>query len=446
MAIRFGTDGVRGRAFEELTLGDAYAIGHAAAQVLGGERALIGRDTRESGPALRDALAAGFQAAGVEPVDLGVAPTPAVAFAAGRHGSVGAMVSASHNPWFDNGIKLFSRNGSKLSDAEQVAIETHLQRAQPSSVASGVAGNIVLDSAQADVGLWLRSVIDSIAGLVDSLAGISLVLDMANGSGSHVVAPALVDLGAAVTPMFNLPDGRNINEACGSTYPQALAAEVVRRGADLGLALDGDADRLLAVDHSGRIVDGDHLMAMLALDMSERDALAHNQLVVTVMSNLGLLRSMEAAGIQVDVTPVGDRAVLQAMEQSGANLGGEQSGHFIFSDFATTGDGFLSGLQILSLVKRSGRSLAELAAEAMESFPQVLQSVRVTHRIPDIADVISAEIEAVEQELGENGRVLVRSSGTEPVVRVMVEATSSAVAEASCGRLCDAVRAASPDQ
>lgn len=432
--ITFGTDGVRGRAYEDLSLADAFLIGRAAADVFGGTHAVIGRDTRESGPAFTAALAAGLAAGGVEALDLGVAPTPAIAFVAGQRGAVGAVVSASHNPWFDNGIKLFGPQGSKLSDADQAAVEARLAQLDPDLAAA--EPSLEIASIQSEVGSWVHAVRSSIEG---DLAGLHVVVDCANGAASHVVAPALADLGAQVTVLFNQPDGRNINESCGSTHPQALAEAVVDANADIGLALDGDADRLLAVDHEGALVDGDQIMAMLAIDMNQRGVLAGSHLVVTVMSNLGLLRAMDAAGIAVEVTPVGDRNVLIALDRLGANLGGEQSGHLIFSDHGGTGDGFLSGVQLLALMQRSSRSIRDLAASAMVVFPQVLKNVRVTETMPDIADRISAEIADAESALGDQGRVLVRASGTEPVIRVMVEAAEQATAEQVCDVLCAAV-------
>jgi phosphoglucosamine mutase len=433
-AIKFGTDGVRGRAFDEVSLADAFLIGRAAADVFGGASAVIGRDTRESGPALSAAVAAGLAAGGVEAFDLGVAPTPAVAYVAGQRGAIGVVVSASHNPWYDNGIKLFSALGSKLSDADQAAVEVRLAELSAVDVPGGSAGDIA--SIQSEVGAWVAAVKNTID--VD-LNGIHVVVDCANGAASHVVAPALADLGAQVTALFNQPDGRNINEACGSTHLEFLAQAVVTAGADVGLGLDGDADRLLAVDHQGTVVDGDQLMAMLAVDMNDRGVLAGSQLVVTVMSNLGLLRAMDTAGVHVEVTPVGDRNVLMALDRLGANLGGEQSGHLIFSDHGGTGDGFLSGVQVLALMKRSGQTLASLVGAAMTTFPQVLQNITVSEKMPNIADRIRTEIAGVEARLGDQGRVLVRASGTEPVVRVMVEAADADLAQSLCDELCVAV-------
>lgn len=425
---------MRGRAYEHVTLADAYLIGRAAAQVLGGTSAVLGRDTRESGPDLTQAVGAGLEAGGVVPLDVGVVPTPAVAVVAKQRDAIGVVISASHNPWYDNGIKLFSRAGTKLSDDQQAAVEQALAIAE---APSELVPTRRADSIQRDVGDWVAMV----AGSIDvSLSGLSVVLDCANGAASHVAAPALADLGADVTVLFNSPNGRNINADCGSTHPQALAAEVVATGADLGLALDGDADRLLAIDAAGAVVNGDQIMAMLARDMDRRGVLAGRRLVVTVMSNLGLLRSMREAGIEVETTPVGDRNVLIALDELDASFGGEQSGHLIFADHVKTGDGLLSGVQLLALVKRSGDSLADLAASAMTSFPQVLKNVAVAEQMPDVADRVGAAIASVEQALGDDGRVLVRASGTESVVRVMVEAADASTAEQACNELCDAVR------
>ncbi|MEM7096342.1 MAG: phosphoglucosamine mutase [Actinomycetota bacterium] len=439
--IRFGTDGVRGRAFDELSEALAYEIGRAAALELQGDQAVIGRDTRESGPALRDALARGLADGGVEPLDLGVVPTPGVAFAAASRGAIGVMVSASHNAWHDNGIKLFTREGNKLSDGEQAGIEARLDAATDTESAQDARQSdtaVTLASAQTDVGDWVRSVAGSVGNRLDRLR---VIVDAANGAASHVVAPALADLGAEVTVLFNRPDGRNINEGCGSTHPQALAAAVVDQGADVGIALDGDADRLLCVDHLGRVVDGDRLMALLATGLRARGRLTDDVVVVTVMSNLGFHRAMDSLGIRVEVTAVGDRHILEALSTNRWSFGGEQSGHLIFRDLATTGDGFLSAVQLLDLLADSDRPLAELADAAMTRFPQILENVRVADRVADPAADLAEEIAAAEAELGADGRVLIRASGTEPLIRVMVEAADEAMAERVCADLCDATTA-----
>jgi len=435
-AIKFGTDGVRGRAHHDVTVADAFLIARAAAEVFGGSSAVIGRDTRESGPAFTAAVAAGLRAGGVEPFDLGIAPTPAVAFVARQRDAIGVVISASHNPWQDNGIKLFSRTGSKLSDRDQQAVEARLAELSQDDVPSQPTGHA--DSVQQQMGEWVAAVQRSIEV---ELTGLHVVVDCANGAASHVAGPALTDLGAQVTVLYNEPTGQNINAQCGSTHPEALAAVVVELGADLGLAFDGDADRLVAVDGTGNRVDGDVIMALLAIDLNDRGLLAGSQLVVTVMSNLGLLRAMEAANISVQVTPVGDRHVLMALDRLNANFGGEQSGHLIFASHGGTGDGLLSGIQLMALLQRKHRPLADLATEVMTLFPQVLRNVVVSEKMPDIADRIRAQIDAAESALGRNGRVLVRASGTEPVIRVMVEAADADMAARVCDELCRTVEA-----
>lgn len=431
--IRFGTDGIRGHAGTDLTVDVARRLGSAAARVLDTDTFVVGRDTRESGPDLLAGLADGFAAAGGATVDLGVVPTPAVAWVAGDHGVGGAMISASHNPWQDNGIKLFGPRGRKLSDDQQTAIEA-LLNGSDATVATTVATTpAATPEIAANAAGWQTSVEQSTDVRFD---GMRVVVDAANGAASDFGAAILASLGADVVAMFDKPDGRNINEACGSTHPQALAAAVTANSAHVGIALDGDADRLLAVDANGTVVDGDHIMAIVALDMAARSKLANNTLVVTVMSNLGLHRAMADAGITTVVTPVGDRSILEAIEAGASNFGGEQSGHLIFGDLAATGDGCLSAVQLLAALTRSERSLADLAATAMTSFPQVLKNVPVTQKLPDIADQVEGEIAAVEAALGDSGRVLVRASGTEPVVRVMVEAETESAASDACDRLC----------
>lgn len=434
--IRFGTDGVRGRAHDEISVDLARRIAMATGAVIDADTAIIGRDTRESGPELADALAAGFSDVGVRPLMLGVAPTPAVAHLAATDGAIGAMVSASHNPWFDNGIKIFGPGGLKLSDDQQHQLE---QALDASAAAPLPASDLSLaDDSHigARVGEWVSVVKASATTLFD---GLRVVLDAANGAGSHVVAPALADLGAEVTVIANQPDGRNINEACGSTHPEALIAAVQHNNAHVGLALDGDADRLLAVDAAGQLVDGDHLIAICARDRYRRGLLANDTVVVTVMTNLGFRLAMDEVGINVAETPVGDRHVLEALERNGWNLGGEQSGHLIFRDIATTGDGFLTAVQLLDVLARTERPLADLAAESMTRLPQVLRNVRIDRKVPDVADQLADEIAAVEAELGDSGRVLIRPSGTEPLIRVMVEAASGEQAEQACERLCAVV-------
>jgi phosphoglucosamine mutase len=438
---RFGTDGVRGVANADLTPDVALALGRAAAEVVGGSSVVIGRDTRRSGPLLEAALVAGFCASGVDVELLGVVPTPAVAWAAARRGSSGVVISASHNPFADNGIKLFAPGGTKLDDDAERAVEARLhallgQPAGPGPTGAGVG--TVVDGAGVDD--WIGHLIGSCDVALD---GLRVVVDAANGAAAGFVRPVLEALGVAVELIGDRPDGTNINDGCGSTHPEALAAEVLAVGADLGLALDGDADRLLAVDGQGRLVDGDHLLAILARDLHGRGVLAHDTVVVTVMTNLGFRLAMSDAGIRVVETPVGDRAVLRALDAGGYVLGGEQSGHLILRRLASTGDGLLSAVQVLAAVRRAGRPLAELAATAMTAVPQILRNVRIERRDPTLLDRLADPVAAAEARLGGDGRVVVRASGTEPLIRVMVEAIDGRVAEEVCADLVAAVEAAS---
>jgi phosphoglucosamine mutase len=447
MTLKFGTDGVRGHA-DELTFNFVVALARAAAVVLGGDRFVIGRDTRESGPAIEAALRHGFEVHEGRAVEaLGVVPTPAVALLSAVEDVPGVVISASHNPFADNGIKFFAAGGLKLSDAVEERLEAELDRlGQPCGCVTDTDDDPVSAigaPAAVDMGRverYEQAVIDSVGGR--RLDGQRVVIDCANGAASAVAPDVLRRLGADVTVIHAEPDGRNINERCGSTHPADLQAAVVAAGAGLGLAFDGDADRVVAVDHAGRIVDGDHLIAMCAIDLHHRGELVDDTVVVTVMTNLGFRLAMADRGIKVVETAVGDRYVLEALAAGGYVLGGEQSGHLIFRRLATTGDGLLAGVQILDLLARSGRTLAETADAAMTSLPQVLKNVRVAERRPDVADLLAGPIAAVEADLGDHGRVLVRPSGTEPLVRVMIEATDHDVAERAADRLVDAVREA----
>jgi len=439
MTLRFGTDGVRGPA-DELDDRLVEALGRAAAQVLGGaDGFVIGRDTRRSGPRLEAALARGLIAGGAEVRFLGVAPTPAVAWSAADRGIPGAVISASHNPWRDNGIKFFAAGGRKLSDQIEARLEAAVDANldQPPSSASPTVGTVVL--ALDLVAAWSGAVEASIEGR--RLDGLRVVVDCANGAASAVARPLLAALGAEVEVLAGDPDGKNINDGCGSTHPEALQARVLETGAHVGLAFDGDADRLLAVDEQGVLVDGDQLIALFALDRRARGLLVDAHVVVTVMTNLGFRLAMADAGIVVVDTPVGDRHVLEALASGGWSLGGEQSGHIVFADLATTGDGLLSAVQLLDLVRRSGRSLSGLAAAAMTRLPQVLVNVVVGERHPGLVEALADVVEVEERRLGPRGRVLIRPSGTEPLVRVMVEAETEATAREVAERLADAVRA-----
>jgi phosphoglucosamine mutase len=376
------------------------------------------------------AVAAGVCAEGADAVLVGVVPTPAVAAVSARDQITGVMISASHNPFADNGIKLFAPGGRKLSDAEQARVEAAIAELGGPGPHVGPVGRgvgVVTDDDTA-VESYLELVTAALEGR--SLAGLRIVVDCANGSNAVIAPTLLARLGVEAVVLAAEPDGLNINEACGSTSTDVLAARVVAEGAQLGIAFDGDADRLLAVDHTGTVVDGDRIIALCAADLHERGRLAHDTVVVTVMSNLGFLRAMAGAGITVVQTAVGDRHVLEALAAGGFSLGGEQSGHIVFTDHATTGDGLLAAVVLLDLVRRSGRSLAELADAAMSRVPQVLVNVAVSRPLPDVAELLAVEIDAAERTLGDEGRVLLRPSGTEPLVRVMVEATDAAVARA----------------
>jgi phosphoglucosamine mutase len=444
LTLKFGTDGVRGVANQELTPELVVALGRAAAQVLGGSTFLVGRDTRVSGPMLQAALSAGLASEGVSVLDLGVLPTPGVAFASATRGVPAAVISASHNPFPDNGIKLFAAGGRKLADDLEELLESRLTQAlgrglPASSVPTAESvGRIETDAGALD---------EYVAHLVGSLEGrrldhLKVVLDCAHGAAFLAAPRALAELGAEVEVIGHRPDGTNINDGCGSTFPRGLQQTVVASAADVGLALDGDADRVLAVDGQGGLVDGDQLLALCAQDLRSRGRLRDDTVVVTVMTNLGFRQAMAAQGIAVQETAVGDRYVLEALERGGWSLGGEQSGHLIFRELATTGDGTLTGLMLLDLLRRRGRPLVELAGEAMTRLPQVLRNVRVAVRDPDVVARLRPAIDAAESELHGQGRVLVRPSGTEPLVRVMVEAPTEQQAEETVVRLVSEVERA----
>lgn len=438
-ALRFGTDGVRGRALVELTAGYVQALGVAAALELGGSRWIVGRDTRESGAQLEAAVASGLAAAGARVECAGIMPTPALAYLAQAEGVPVAVVTASHNPFHDNGVKLFATGGLKLTDEAERRIEARMGdggvpvgRGVPVGVGPGA---VTVLAGGAD------RYADHLVGLFPEagLTGVRVVLDCANGAMSAVAPRVVRALGAELTVIHAAPDGRNINAVSGATSPTSLVHAVVAAGADVGLAFDGDGDRVIAVDELGNVVDGDRLIALAALRMRDEGRLANDSVVVTVMSNLGFHRAMRRAGIGVVTTDVGDRYVLEQLTARGCALGGEQSGHIIERDRATTGDGLLAGLGLLSQLAASGRLLSELAGEVMTSYPQVLVNVAVAERHPSIADELRAEIDAEVAGLEGDGRVLVRASGTEPLVRVMVEAPTAALAGDVAERLAGAV-------
>ena len=445
MGRLFGTDGVRGLANRDVTAELALDLGVAAAHVLGSSgafeghrpRAVVGRDPRASGEFLSSAVAAGLASAGIEVTNLGVQPTPAVAYLTKEWAAdLGVMISASHNPMPDNGIKFFARGGLKLEDDIELAIEDRLNEPWDRPVGADV-GRIFTDP-----GFGGRAYVDHLVRSIGAdLSGLRIAVDCANGAASDIGPTALREAGADVVVINASPDGRNINEHCGSTHPEQLQASVVASRADLGVAFDGDADRCLAVDHTGALVDGDQIMGLLALAMKESGTLAHNTLVVTVMSNLGLILAMRDAGIEIVQTGVGDRYVLEGMRSRGYTLGGEQSGHIIMSEYATTGDGVLTALALAARVKRTRRSLADLAS-VVRRLPQVLVNVPgVDKQRAPVDEGLAAAIENAERALGATGRVLLRASGTEALVRVMVEAASEEQAEEIAASLAEVVRA-----
>ncbi len=444
MAPKFGTDGIRGIANQELSPELALALGRAVAEVFTAGSCVVGRDTRRSGSMLVAAVVAGLTSEGVAVSDLGVAPTPAVAHLAATLGVPGVVVSASHNPFADNGIKVFAPGGVKLSPAVEADIEARLGAllGDPFSAKrpSGAGVGVVRDGSPI-----LESYEDHILSCIDgrSLEGLSVVVDAANGACWDLGPRVLRRLGADVSEIHSSPDGFNINNDCGSTSTAALSKEVLRLNASLGVAFDGDADRLVAVDHLGHEVDGDHLMALFARDLKAGGFLANDAVAVTVMTNIGFHKAMEAEGIGVVQTPVGDRFVLDAIEEHGLALGGEQSGHIIFRRLATTGDGLLTAVMLADLLVRSGRSLAELSSEVMTRLPQRLINVGVVDpgRLGEATELAEAARRIEERISAEGGgRVLLRPSGTEPLVRVMVEAASEALADQAASELAEEVR------
>ena len=438
MARLFGTDGVRGLANDYLTVEMALSLAQSTAIVLGEEarsvgnkpKAVLARDPRISGEFLSAAVAAGLASSGVDVYDAGVIPTPAAAYLTADLGAdFGIMISASHNSAPDNGIKIFARGGHKLDDKIEDAIESHMTSPKLAPLGGNV-GHVQRFADAED-----RYVVHLLGALPNRLDGLTVVLDCAHGAASGVYPEAFRSAGAKVIVIGADPDGININDGYGSTHLSALQAAVLENGADAGIAHDGDADRCLAVDHRGEIIDGDQIMAILALSAKERGSLARNTLVATVMSNLGLRIAMKEAGIEMLQTSVGDRYVLEQMREGGYTLGGEQSGHIIFSKYATTGDGVLTGLRLLAEMSRTGKSLAELAS-VMKVYPQVLINVRgVDKSRVDSDDEVQAVVSQAQAELGDTGRVLLRASGTEPLVRVMVEAADEGTAQSWADRI-----------
>ena len=443
MTLRFGTDGIRGVANRELTPELVTALGRAAARVLGASVPfVVGRDTRRSGPLLQAALVAGLCAEGASVELAGVLPTPGVALLAKARNAPAAVISASHNPFEDNGVKLFAPGGRKVTEELERHIEDELRALATSVPGAGPTGAAVgVDRPLKDpLDEYVRHVVGALEGR--RLDGIRVVIDCGNGAGFRSAPRIFRELGADVEVINAQPDGTNINRGCGSTDPTGLAQAVLAAGAQAGLALDGDGDRVIAVDERGAVMDGDQLMAICALDLKEREQLRGNAVVATVMSNLGLRRCLAAHEIEFVEVPVGDRQVLDELERRNLALGGEQSGHIIFSDAAMTGDGALTGAFVLDVVHGTGHTLSLLGG-VMQRFPQVLRNVAVGDRgaldsDPEFWD----EARAIDHELAPDGRVLVRPSGTEALVRVMVEAPSIERAELVADRLVEAVERA----
>jgi phosphoglucosamine mutase len=425
MPVRFGTDGIRGRASDEITPDLAYRLGRAVASVFS-VPIFVGYDTRESSPTLAAAVLAGLADGGADGVNLGYFTTPGVAVIAQQRGGAGVVVSASHNPYYDNGLKVLGVGGAKLDHATEAAVESALNVAESPS-ASEFDAVAIDESAQHDYVKHLRELAPA------NLSALSIVVDCANGAASHVAHELYESTGATLAFLHDRPDGRNINEGAGSTHVESLVSAVRDAHADLGLAFDGDADRLIAVDSEGTVRDGDDLMVLFALDRLERGVLGGG-VVVTSMSNLGLYRALDAAKVEIEQTDVGDRNVLLALEEKSWILGGEQSGHLIFRDLTPTGDGLLTGLLLAELIVRRG-PLAELAGGAWRRVPQELFSVSIEHFSDEVVQEIFNELLEVYGVERADVRLLVRPSGTEPVVRVMIEALNAEFVEVFSERL-----------
>ena len=437
----FGTDGVRGRVGEDpMTVDFALRLASAAGRVLApeGGTVLIGKDTRLSGYMFESALEAGFVASGVNVMLIGPLPTPGIAYMTRRFEcDFGVVISASHNPYDDNGIKFFDGEGSKLSDELEARIEAELDQPVLTRASRGLGRAMRVDRSRTHYQEFCASTLPE----GTDLAGVKIVIDCANGAAYKVAPRVLADLGAEIVPIGCSPNGRNINDGCGSLHPELLQLTVTGVRAQVGVALDGDGDRVVLVDHLGRIVDGDQILYILARARQEAGALT-GPVVGTVMSNLGLEVALRERGIDFRRAAVGDRYVLSLLRESGGMVGGETSGHILCLDRTTTGDGLVSALQVLEVMQHSGRSLAELAAP-MRKFPQVLLNVQVAERFnPSEVPSVCAAVGRVEARLGSSGRVVLRASGTEPVIRVMVESREEASAQAAAAELAEAVRTA----
>ncbi len=437
----FGTDGIRGRAnTEPMTAETALRVAMAAAGLFKRgdyrHRVVIGKDTRLSGYMIEPALTAGFIAKGMDVTLLGPLPTPAVSMLTkSLRADMGVMISASHNPYEDNGIKLFGPDGGKLSDELEMQIEARMD------------GDLASDHAEADA-LGRAARLDDATGRYveyakatfpnGKLTGLKIVVDCANGAAYKVAPTVLWELGAEVFPVAVAPDGRNINDHCGATYPQLMQEAVLLHQADLGIALDGDADRLIMADEKGNKIDGDQLMALIATTWAKAGKLKNNTLVSTVMSNLGLERYLEKNGVRMIRTPVGDRYVVEAMREKGCNVGGEQSGHIVFSDFGATGDGLVAALQVLAVIKTRGGKTSDVCS-LFKPLPQLLSNVRAEEKVLK-HPVVCAAIADAEKALGKTGRLVIRKSGTEPLVRVMAEGDDDKLVQKIVGDICDAIK------
>ena len=445
MARLFGTDGVRGEANVTLLPEMAYRLGRAATIYFGKESEeqpliIIGRDTRISGEMFESALTAGICSAGGRAMLAGIIPTPAIAYLARKHkAKAGIVISASHNPFHDNGIKFFGGDGYKLPDAVEDELEAIVHQLETDdNYPRPTAEHIGHIEYRTDLlNQYMEFVISTCK---ERFEGVKVVLDCANGAAYEAMPKILRHLGATVKVIHALPNGTNINDGCGSTHLESLQKAVLENGADFGIAHDGDADRCLCVDEKGQIIDGDHILVMCAMDMMKDGKLPYNTVVTTVMANIGFHQAIKKAGGRAEITKVGDRYVLENMLKNGYKIGGEQSGHIIFTDFSTTGDGLITALQVLSSLKRSGRKASDLTA-LMTTYPQLLVNVKVaTKEGWETNEAIKKAIAAGDEELGENGRILVRPSGTEPLIRVMAEGPDQEQLDRICHAIADVVK------
>jgi phosphoglucosamine mutase len=441
----FGTDGIRAVAGESpldanTIFACGLALGHSLRKIAAAPKVILGRDTRESGPWIAATLAAGLRETGVRVESAGVVPTPAVAFLARSHGfQAGVVISASHNPWRDNGIKLFGANGFKLADAVELAMEDEILHHATQSVAPDAATLPAVEDNAALQADYIQFLIDCVPGL--SLAGLRIVADCANGASTAVAPELFRRLGGEVALLNINPDGHNINLNCGALHPDFVAGKVSRRGADLGLTFDGDADRCMLAGAKNNVINGDAILLMAARDLKARGLLTGDLVVATTMSNMGLEAALKRSGIRMLRAPVGDRYVLEQMLKNNAALGGEQSGHILLPHLATTGDGLLTALVVLDLIARSGKSIDELTAD-LKVFPQVIVNVKVREKKPlESIPAVAGAIRTAEAELKDSGRVVIRYSGTEALARVMIEAESEETMQLHANAIADAIRA-----